>query len=110
MIKLFVVGFPREMEEMELAQLFVPYGDIRLLTIARDQMSGKSKGFGFIQMMDQQGADQAIDALNGYTFGDRKLEVRIAEEKPGPVNKAFSRPAPKYVPVTAKKKRPRIAK
>lgn len=114
MIKLFVVGFPREMDEMELAQLFGPYGDINLLTIARDKLSGKSKGFGFIQMADQQGADQAIEALNGYAFGDRQLEVRIAEEKPAPVSKPFSRPAPKYEPVKhiaeAKKKRPRIAK
>lgn len=114
MIKLFVVGFPREMEEMELAQLFGPYGDINLLTIARDQLSGKSKGFGFIQMADQQGAKQAIEALNGYAFGDRQLEVRIAEEKPAPTNKPFSRPAPKYVPVATgsaiKKKRPRLSK
>jgi hypothetical protein len=100
MIKLFVVGFPR-MDEMELAQLFGPYGDIHLLTIARDQLSGKSKGFGFIQMAEQQGAEQSIKALNGYAFGDRQLEVRIAEEKLAPVSKPFSSPAPKYMPVAA---------
>jgi RNA recognition motif-containing protein len=114
MIKLFVVGFPREMQEMELAQLFGPYGDIILLTIARDKISGKSKGFGFIQMADRQSADQAIAALNGYAFGDRQLEVRIAEETTLPPKRITAPPKPNYIPVSreqpAKKKRPRLSK
>ena len=112
MIKLFVVGFPRDMDEMQLAQLFGPYGNIQLLTIARDKDSGKSKGFGFIQM-DDQGAEQATASLNGYAFGDRLLEVRIAEDKQQPAKKPFSKPKIDYIPATnnpAKKKRPRIVK
>ncbi len=113
MIKLFVVGFPREMDEMQLAQLFGPYGDIKLLTIARDQIGGKSKGFGFIQM-DDKDAYQAIEALNGYTFGDRQLEVRVAEEKPEPAKQPPVQRKTNYVPVTAnspvRKKRPRLSK
>jgi RNA recognition motif-containing protein len=112
MTKLFVVGFPREMDEMQLAQLFGPCGDIQLLTIARDKVSGKSKGFGFIQM-DDAGATQAITALDGYAFGERKLEVRIAEDNQEPVKKPFNKPKINYVPVTGnpvKKKRPRITK
>ena len=50
MTKLFVVGLPREMDEMKLAQLFGPYGDIKLLTIIRDKSNGESKGYAFIQM------------------------------------------------------------
>jgi len=106
MIKLFVVGFPREMDEMQLAQLFAPYGEIKLLTIARDQIGGKSKGFGFIQIEDE-GAKQAINALDGYSFGDRKLEVRIAGDKKQPAQRPpFNAEARQRV----KKKRPRISR
>ncbi len=112
MTKLFAVGFPREMDEMELAQLFGPYGDILLLTIARDQISGKSKGFGFIQM-DDVGAHEAIAALNGYAFGDRLLEVRIAEEKQQPIFKPAFKPKLDFsreATPQAKKKRPRLSR
>lgn len=112
MTKLFAVGFPREMDEMELAQLFGPYGDIQLLTIARDKISGKSKGFGFIQM-DDAGAKDAIAALNGYAFGDRLLEVRIAEEKQLPLPKPSFKPKPEFTRETiqpVRKKRPRLSR
>jgi len=111
MMKLFVVGFPRTMDEMALAQLFATYGDIRLLTIIRDKFSGESKGHGFIQMDDR--GEQAIAGLNGLDMGDRKLEVRIAEDKTEPVQKPFVKPNPVYVPVSAnpvKKKRPRLSR
>ncbi len=112
MTKLFVVGLPREMDEMQLAQLFGPFGDIKLLTIIRDKFNGESKGYAFIQM-DDQGADEAIAGLNGYTIGDRQLEVRIADEKSEPAAKPVFKAKPVYVPVsqdTVKKKRPRISK
>jgi RNA recognition motif-containing protein len=116
MIKLFVVGFPREMDEMQLAQLFGPHGDIELLTIVRDKFTQHSKGFGFVQMKDAEGAQLAIEALDGMTFGDRKLEVRIAEEKtlPSPIRRPVS--MPRYQPkqpqpiAVEKKKRPRLSK
>lgn len=111
MTKLFAVGFPREFDELQLAQLFAPYGDIDLLTIVREQISGQSKGFGFVHMKHATGAQEAIKALNGYPFDDRQMEVRLADEKPAPV-KRVSAP-PKYVPVARvpeKKKRPRISK
>jgi len=111
MTKLFIVGFPREMDELQLAQLFGPYGDIILLTIARDKESGKSKGFGFIQM-DDAGAGQAIAALDGFEMEDRKLEVRVAEDKPAaPIKTVFNKPKAAYVAIErlpVKKKRPRI--
>jgi RNA recognition motif-containing protein len=119
MIKLFVVGFPREMDEMQLAQLFGPHGDIELLTIVRDKFTQHSKGFGFVQMKDMEGAQLAIEALDGMAFGDRTLEVRIAEDKPAPAAPS-RRPVsmPRYnqqqqppQPVSVeKKKRPRLSK
>lgn len=112
MTKLFVVGLPREMDEMQLAQMFGPFGDIRLLTIIRDKSSGESKGYAFIQM-DDEDANRAIAGLNGFIIGDRQLEVRIADEKPEPAAKPAFKAKTVYVPVSrnaVKKKRPRISR
>jgi len=112
MIKLFAVGFPRTMDELQLAQLFGPYGDIELITIVRDQFTKESKGFGFVHMKTENGALSAIQALDGHAFGDRKLEVRLADEKQTPVTKPLKikfEPAPKPA-APQKKKRPRIGK
>jgi splicing factor 1 len=100
------------MDEMGLAQLFGPYGNIELLTIARDKISGKSKGFGFIQM-DDSGALDAIAALHGYAFGDRILEVRIADDRQQPASKPAFKAKPAVTPAAGqpvRKKRPRINK
>lgn len=116
MSKLFAVGFPRDFDELQLAQLFAPFGDIELLTIMRDKVTGISKGFGFIHMKTEAGADEAIQALNGHPFGDRQMEVRLAEEKPAPVPVQRPVAKPKYVPVRPpgetppKKKRPRLSR
>lgn len=113
MIKLFVVGFPREMDEIQLAQLFAPYGDVDLLTIVRDKLTQLSKGFGFVHMRDAEGAKAAIEALNGTAIGDRTLEVRLADEKqvvPAAPVKQVVLPRYEQVVATTKKKRPRISK
>lgn len=113
-VKLFVVGFPPETDEMKLAQLFSPYGDIDLLTIVRDRQTGRSKGYGFVYMKDQTGAEQASHALNGVQLGGRELEVRIADRKPDPVTrpKFPQRPVEPIMETSqaVKKKRPRLQK
>jgi RNA recognition motif-containing protein len=108
MTKLFAVGFPRTLDEMQLAQLFAPYGDIELLTIVRDKLTLESKGFGFIHMKTENGALEAIQALNGKTFGDRQMEVRLAEEKEPATAKPIYKPVPKRNDAPQKKKRPRL--
>jgi len=111
MTKLFAVGFPRNFDEMQLAQLFAPYGDIELLTIVSDKFTFESKGFGFIHMKTETAALDAIQALNGTTIGDRQLEVRFAEEKEKKAPaKPIYKPAPKIGAVIEKKKRPRLSK
>jgi RNA recognition motif-containing protein len=81
MTKLFVVGFPREMNEIDLDQLFTLHALVSKITIIRDQQTGVSKAYAFVEMMDAQGADRAIKALNGMTFGQRVMSVRHAEKK-----------------------------
>jgi RNA recognition motif-containing protein len=84
MTKLFASGFPRNLDEMQLAELFAPYGDIEPITILCDKVTFKSKGAGFIHMKTKSGALEAIRTLSGKTFGNNQMEVRYAGEKPVP--------------------------
>jgi RNA recognition motif-containing protein len=84
MIKLFVGGFPPHTDEMELAQLFGPYGEISTITIVRDRNTKKCKGYAFIEMKAQKGSDHVIAELNGQIIGKRRLIIRPAIEKPKP--------------------------
>lgn len=111
MTKLFAVGFPRDFDEIQLAQLFGPFGDIELLTILRDKITGRSKGFGFIDMKTESGAIDAIEGLNGKVFGERQMEVRVADEKKTAPKPPFHKSATRNNTVAPeKKKRPRINK
>ncbi|WP_158826753.1 RNA recognition motif domain-containing protein [Mucilaginibacter lacusdianchii] len=116
MVKLFVVGFPRDMGEIELEQFFSNEGMVKRITIIREMQTGISKGYAFVEMMDLTGAERAIKALDGLAIGDRVMSVRIAEQKPtermettpnrinfaSPNNRQFQRPA-----AQPKAKRPR---
>ena len=109
MTKLFVVGIPRDMDELELTEIFSAHGPVEFTTIVTDKDSGESKGFAFVHMENQAGADRAIMALDGAEIDERKISVRIAgvnlneAGKHAPVIEAGSqRPL--------KKKRPRIGK
>ena len=81
MIKLFTVGFARETDEMQLVELFSEHGLVHTVTIIRDQLTGTSKGYAFVDMLDQAGADRAIAALNGFETGGRTISVRVAADK-----------------------------
>ncbi|AYL94893.1 RNA recognition motif domain-containing protein [Mucilaginibacter celer] len=98
MIKLFIVGFPRDMEEIELVELFSAYGTVNTVRIITDKDSGISKGYGFLEMLDEAGAQRAIDAMNGATIDDREISVRIAEQKHQPLarQQQFAKPKPAF--------------
>jgi len=81
MVKLFVVGFPRDMKEVELLEMFSPYGAVKSVKIITDKDSGVSMGYGFIAMEDESGAARAIASMNGATIEDREISVRIADDK-----------------------------
>ena len=118
MIKLFIVGFSRDMQEIELVERFSAYGQVNTVTIVTNKETGKSQGYGFLTMTDQAGADRAIEALNGATIGDRQISVRVAEDKAIPSAKKYSNSenpsqnTPSYIKIEKpaellKKKRPR---
>jgi RNA recognition motif-containing protein len=80
MVKLFVGGFPLDIEEIELAQLLGPHGDIGTVKIVRDKKTRKCKGYAFIEMNDRAGAEAAVEALNGSMLDGKELTVKINEE------------------------------
>lgn len=102
MTKLFVVGFPRDMDKTELLELFSLHGMVDLVTVITDKETGVSQGYGFIHMNDEAGANRAIAALNGAEIDDRKITVRVADAKPEPVQPAFQ---PQKPPTRAKRPR-----
>jgi RNA recognition motif-containing protein len=79
MVKLFVGGFPLDISEMELAQLFALHGDVATVKIVRDKKTGTCKGYAFLEMNDQESADRAIDALDYAEVRDRMLTVKLVE-------------------------------
>ena len=65
--------------EDSLKPLFAEFGDIESFKIIKDRISGRSKGFGFIEMPSNSEADQAIKALNGKRIDGNLIKVRPAD-------------------------------
>jgi RNA recognition motif-containing protein len=78
---IYVGNLSFNLEESELEALFTPYGTVSEAKIISDKYSGKSKGFGFVNMNDVDQAQAAITALNGSLLNDRSLVVNEARPK-----------------------------
>src|SRR5882757_6298140 len=83
-MKNFVGSLTYKVEEADLQELFEAYGEVSSVKIITDRETGRSKGFGFVEMTDDESAQKAIDGLNGTEIGGRTVAVSQAEErKPG---------------------------
>ena len=80
-MKIFVGSLPYKVEEADLKELFEAYGEVSSVKIITDRETGRSKGFGFIEMTDDESAQKAIDGLNGTEIGGRTIAVSQAEER-----------------------------
>ncbi len=83
--KLYVGGLPYSTTEDELREAFSGAGTVESASIIMDKMSGRSKGFGFVEMGSDEDAQKGIDMWNGKDFGGRTLtvnEARPMEERP----------------------------
>jgi uncharacterized membrane protein YgcG len=76
--KIYVGNFSFSMTESELRSLFEPYGTIESATVATDRDTGRSRGFGFVSMSNDDEAEKAMAALNGKDSGGRALTVNEA--------------------------------
>ena len=76
--KLYVGGIPYSTTEDELKGAFAEHGPVVSATIIIDKMTGRSKGFGFVEMTNDADADKAIAEMNGKDFQGRSLTVNEA--------------------------------
>jgi len=77
-IKLYIGNLPFKAQEEELQTLFQQAGSVESVNIIRDKMSGKSRGFGFIEMATVEDAQKAIEMFNGHSLDNRQLTVNEA--------------------------------
>lgn len=76
--KLYVGNLPYAVAEEKLQELFARHGSVVSVRIITDKFSGRSKGFGFVEMSSDEEAEKAIAALNGTDFEGRNLVVSEA--------------------------------
>lgn len=76
--KLFVGGLPYSTTDQELKDLFAQAGTVESATIINDKMTGRSKGFGFVEMSSDDEATKAVEMLNGKDMGGRSITVNEA--------------------------------
>lgn len=78
--KLYVGNLAFGVTDDELMQAFTSFGNILSARVVMDRMTGRSKGFGFVEIEDDGQADEAVNKMNGQTIGGRP--VRVSEAKP----------------------------
>ena len=77
--KLFVGGLPFSVTDDKLQEIFAPHGTVESTRVITDRMSGRSRGFGFVEMSSQFETDEAIQKLNDTELEGRKLAVNEAK-------------------------------
>ncbi len=80
-MNIFIGSLPFSTKENELRSFFENYGEVTRAAIISDKLTGRSRGFGFVEMSDDDAAKTAIEALNGSQVGGREIVVREALEK-----------------------------
>jgi len=83
-MKLFVAGLPYDLDDAELEEIFEKFGKVASAKVAIDKETGKSRGFGFVDMPDRTEAKDAMDSLNEISLGKKPLVIKEAEERSGP--------------------------
>ena len=79
---LFVAGLDFSMTSEDLKELFGQYGTVEYAKVATDFGTGRSRGFGFVDMATPEDATKCIQMLNDTTHMNRQLAVRVKEERP----------------------------
>ncbi len=82
MFKIYVGNLPFQTTQQELEELFSQYGDVSRVNIVIDRDTGRSRGFGFVEMAEASEGHAAIDALDGIEFGGRTITVNEARPRP----------------------------
>ena len=84
--KLYVGNLTYGVSSSDLEQMFTPFGQVQSAQVIEDRDTGRSKGFGFVEMSSDAEAQAAIQGLNDHEYGGRRLmvnEARPRENRPG---------------------------
>lgn len=79
--KMYVGNLAWSVSSEDLQELFAAHGTVRSAEVIQDRETGRSRGFGFVEMETQQDMEAAIQALNGYDLNGRPLTVNEARER-----------------------------
>ncbi len=90
-MRLYVGGLPYQTTEQDLIDLFAQVGQVTETAIIMDRDTGRSKGFGFVEMGNDQEARSAIERLNGTNLGDRTIIVNEARQRQSSGNNGYER-------------------
>ena len=82
-MNIFVAGLPYDLDDAELEEIFEKFGKVNSAKVAMDKETGKSRGFGFVEMPVEAEAKEAIEGLNNISLGKKPLVVKAAEDRPG---------------------------
>jgi RNA recognition motif-containing protein len=93
-MNIFVGSLPWSIEEADLRESFEAYGAVDSVKIITDKFTGRSKGFGFVEMANDSEAEKAIEELNGATVEGRTIVVNKSEPKPEGERRSFNNNRP----------------
>ena len=79
--KLYVGNIPYTLTGEELGKLFEPYGAVESAVVINDRDTGRSRGFGFVEMTSEPEAQDAMEKFNGSSIGGRNVVVNFARER-----------------------------
>jgi RNA recognition motif-containing protein len=80
-MNLYIGNLPFQVREQELQDLFGQFGEVSSVKVVMDRVTGRSKGFAFVEMPNDNEAQSAIDGLNGKPFKERALTVNQARPR-----------------------------
>jgi RNA recognition motif-containing protein len=80
-MRIYIGNLNYRLRTEELKNVFLPYGEVIGAKIVRDQETKRSKGFGFVEMANENDGEKAIEGLNGYELSGRKMIVTQAKPR-----------------------------
>ena len=81
-MNIYVGNLPFDASDADLRNLFADYGSIDSASVITDRDTGRSRGFGFVELADEALGNQAVEKLDGYDWDGRKLTVNKARPRP----------------------------
>ena len=80
-MNIFIAGLNYNISDSELSELFTAYGEVSSARVIKDRQTGRSKGYGFVEMTDDEAGKKAIEELNGQEVKGRAIVVSEARPK-----------------------------